>query len=504
MSGILETIKNSLDYNLGIQPFFFVNQQRYVKSWLGAITTVLSILITLFLCLGDIKEIFNLEKPTVVDSFEDRKYGEFISFEPGKLAFFISVMSKVYDYDFLLDESIVKVNLYQLEGDEAYIIDLKFDYGMGFYIDENQIDIDPKNIGLQKLGGDKDKILALSIEPCQNKTEEICQPQEFIDSYLSSFEVYFPQVSHRINFNNNSNYFEYKIQYDSIIASNRFLTSATKYFQMEEIQYKTPFGDLISSNYTIVRNITSTRNTQTEIPLQDNTLVAVTMEIDEEEKIHHLSFNSIPSVLAGFYSLMSTVILSIGMILDFGFGYFQGNYYCELINALFKTSDNEVRSRAIKIYPRKARNEPAENILPDEGNINEGPSNENAKNNLVSESTTEVEFNLVDKITSGLATGPIFNCFLSKCSSCYKVNHKKMILDQGIRVLNKYLDIVFMLRKTFEFEQLSQNKNLEGPKLIDFSFDLGDKNFYKTWMKEQTRGMENFSDFNGLRNNENL
>lgn len=527
MSSFIETLKNCLDYNFQTSPFLLINKKGSIPSWLGAISTIIVFLLTLLLCMGDIRELWALERPIVFTETIQLTEEQELSFRPESFSFSFYVKPQ-YESGNYLNSSVLDMNLYLSntnpnDPDAADQL-LKIDFeecpdnteGKTKYcISKTQNDSDIYKLGLSLRSSPiYMQSINLQIQPCYH--QDYCLDRDYIDETLASGVTVFIEYDDSIF---NLDYYKgnnfvlptiTKIQkFDCYIEN---LKDVEMTFRGFSTTYSTPWTDLVSfggspvpeEHFQLVNLIENNGEPYDDYFFSlyfklDNSIEYIKNDIDydmvvtNKKDLYTVSFNSIPTVLGAFNGMLSLLFTVTSLILNTLLGYLEGNFYFEMINSFFEDGKiginfGKSQRRMIKVYDTK----------PKELNIIESESSK-SKENLNGQKDElifkqEVEFNKLEKCADGMIN-TIFCGF--KC--CFRKSQKEALIskfyNQGKSIVQNYIDIIFIMKKVFEFEQVKNNVNinLELPKIIS-GIDIDDEKdenlFYEKWIKEQAKARD--------------
>lgn len=525
MNGFLDMMKSSLDFQ-GTQPFLLINKKQLVPSWCGAITTLIAYIFAFLFCIGEIKEVVYQTTPIITEDFFDPLIdgtgAEMTLIDDFYFKF--SVRGSLTDFwaDFL-DETFFTPELYLLyfiDGEYFVLTVDLYKYTEGglstyYTIHPNQTELTKEEMIIFATKADHAN-LYLTLSPCFNSTDPgsvVCASQEDIDLALrdANVELVFPANNidlQRVIKQKDGTVISRSEQYIQVSLKNP--KSMKNYYDVRNYTKITPLQSMISFISPPETKTIPTLVQSSVDPLESDlfffdSLWAFDFKTGRDTegnpynvidgKSFTITYKSFPEVLAAYNSMKDLLFFIIPLFLSL-MGYFEGNYYNEVIYSFFGVEEN--RKKVVNIYDKVGTGE--DELFPISPSINNTNSSDNI-NNINNEKEVDnndkkeklinpkkVEFSKFNKIWDGTITGMIkflFCCPFFK-STAWKENNA--LFNQAKNIIDTYIDIIFIMKKNFEFEVLKNNKENIRPRLIS-GLDMKDikdeEEAYKKWIRVQ-------------------
>lgn len=496
--GYQHILKEYMDFKYSVQPFLLVNQKPSVTSWFSGVFTIILCVLCALICVPDIVEVWKQKNPSVY--WEDQK--DYIT--PGQINLKdLGLMWGVVDAQgqVLLDPSIygltvstISMDTSEGEGGYTYLNIEKCKDNNYYCLSEKQ----PVPWEKLHIGGIDGTDLEVYMKECT--TPGICKNQTVISNKLSSFVLYTFFNSTKTDVYERT--FTPEALHISQPGGYVQYSYSRLYFKKLYMNYTTPFdvfspGDDEKSIEGHVLEDSEAR--QTQRGNVNNPLASVYLTINYEKQVYYLSYDSIPSVFGSVYGLLEMVWMFGEFILGTLLGYFENSYYFYLINSFFhNVSKDEKRRRS---YVAVNFNQTTQNSATVGGGQSAGgtpntptpgeqdknatpPGDENLiSNESLDEKKEEFTINRKNRLSES-----IFSCCI--VTGSFKENNKLYL--QGKKIVQNFIDVVFIMRKLFEFEQLTrvtaENRCME-PYLIDNSLLEQQREvpeIYQEWFKYQS------------------
>ncbi len=511
----MNKMKILLDYQLDTKPFLLINKEQSVPSWLGAITTIVAYLLAILLCLSDIEEVFYKTTPTIVEDYfypiEEENINVSIPIDKNfPFRFLIRSLpsnDKIYALT-LKNQDIIQaqlsLNTYTIEDgyekSQTYSIDLMAcpDKERELCNSPNQTQKKKKKMNMF-IGKKERAKLLLNLIPCRNDISSVeCEDDPYlIYDLLSDIRVEMTYLGNGLDLKGMLKNKEHSLEK---IFKETFYTSINNPNQVFKL-YKTvnfteysPMSDLVSAFHSPEPKTIFIVDKETESYCPDCELFQASFGFDFSYKgddntgdllyydtkgtSYSIKYKSIPELWASFSSMKDLLFFLIPIGLNF-IGYFEGNFYSELIHSFFGENDKYSsinRKKIINVYDTK---NPGTNEL---FNVS-SPINDEKNEKLIK--PRGIKFSRMNKIWDGTITKLFSCCFRCSYFKSHEWKENNAIYNQAKKVIDNYIDIIFIMKKNLEFELMQKDENVIKPKLISGIDANDDSNFYKSWLQEQ-------------------
>lgn len=576
MGTLLAGMKNLVDYKLKVSPFLLIHQDRYISSWLGFFLTLIVLPLSVFICWDEIIDvIYKKNRNTEIKHFLSTKGSNTvcpsISVEDLNFSFFVMSESNGTYYQKLLDDTFFQPELFLVNstvGQEPTYTDFIFEH---YKAKNNSISFTIS--GFAQIPEEKKRIsicsesmtaLRFRLYPCTNETNNRseCKPPEEIFQALENAQIMLVYTSNIDNYEegikNNMNDNE-ALSFSTSYISIDYIKEFEVVYQHMETNFNNPFGffDFFvkgeksktqDSFFQVIE--TKERNTPNSDIWNDYFYQAdfyfnyhykfLARKYESIGKIFKVHYKTFPEVLASISAMIDLLFFVSQLLINIFFGYFDGNYYTEVINSFFgdnKKYSNMNRKKKIKIYeaiPQNLNNislnlnnnKNKSEILLDQKDVKFSPFNKistgvfsqccKIKKDLSKPGIFRKEIFKIFLISIGINIIPlivsiflykynillgvwyifagftIINIALTIILGLYYILQTKdlngLFFNQASDIIRKHIDIIFILQKIFEFEKFGvlQKLNISSePKLISGIEPDKDDNFYERWIREQ-------------------
>lgn len=490
-------LKEYLDFEYAVTPFLVYNRKRQVTSWLSGVYTLGLLFLNILLCYPEIKEIFVQRNPSVFWQTEKIFNLPLISLSDLDINFQVKDSSNIDMTDDILSYLAFIFRLKKNENGETTYTDLKITKRKvgdetKFYLDENQNGFTLKDL---TIGGDNKTELEISIGECpyiknsftacgvtQNSYDQI------VKAFLKRFYIHFNYNISKLNI--------FEREFEHILTEQQIELYFERYNKMDvklkylEVNFTTPFDGFIpGSEETVLSSYFEDSTTSTLYTRTTGTNMAIntiTLGGTNSRDVYYLSYNTIPSVVGSFYGMYEFIFFFGGIILDSILGYVENNYYFYLISDFFvnaaKKDNPPPRIKKKKIFKTGVATNSEEMIQKDKDDASVSQEVLNERANEVSKEKYIIDRR--NRFTDGL---------LKHCCLSGKLKENNKYFEEGKNIIMKYLDVVFLMKKLFEFEEFcsySVENRAWDPHLINYKLlkDCNEENiYYNEWFNYQNK-----------------